>query len=195
MLFRSLSQKFDSAERIVSLHSGPRPIDHALLDTAKEEGWKVHYASHETRHLELYKESDLHVGYRLHGHLAHLRWKRPSIALAEDSRIQGLTETFGTGGVSAAIPRGPSCPGGKLRWLSKTRPLIATHLIFNKVGMINTIPYNSPLKAKPNHRAVDQILDFIEDQLSNDWSSFTKIRDVIDNTYQNAMYPHLESIL
>lgn len=194
-LLRTLGRRFDEADRIVSLHSGTRPIDRSLLDTARKSGWRVHHASHETRHLELYRDSDLHVGYRLHGHLAHLRWRRPSIILAEDSRVRGLTETFGTGGVTAFVPRGPSGLGGGLRRFSATRPGIATHLLLKKGGLVDTIPHNSPFKATANPDAVDQVLEFIEAQLSNGWSDFSHIKEVIDETYEDAMRPHLRRVL
>ncbi|QZA89083.1 hypothetical protein K0C01_02705 [Salinarchaeum sp. IM2453] len=110
-LLARLAKKFESSDRYIVLQSAPKDLDRELISFAREYNWQPHYASHDTDNLELYRESDLHVGYRKHGHLAHLRWRRPSVVLAEDSRAQGLNETLGTGGFPAYDPKGDSFHG------------------------------------------------------------------------------------
>lgn len=48
---------------------------------------------------EAYKNIDLHVGFRLHGHVYFLRNRRPSFLLAEDGRGNGHLKTFETANV------------------------------------------------------------------------------------------------
>ncbi len=53
--------------------------------------------------LAFYDNIDLHVGYRLHGHISFLRRRKPSFLIAEDSRSFGIINTPGlcVGGVPA----------------------------------------------------------------------------------------------
>ena len=43
--------------------------------------------------LDFYNNIDLHVGYRLHGHISFLRRKKPTILMAEDVRAYGFYKT------------------------------------------------------------------------------------------------------
>ena len=72
-LLGRLTEDFETADRYIVLQSVPSDFDRELISFAREYNWQPHYASHDTDNLELYRESDLHVGYRKHGHLAHLR--------------------------------------------------------------------------------------------------------------------------
>lgn len=53
--------------------------------------------------LAFYDDIDLHVGYRLHGHISFLRRRKPSFLIAEDSRSFGIINTPGlcVGGIPA----------------------------------------------------------------------------------------------
>ena len=46
--------------------------------------------------LDVYDDMDLHIGYRLHGHISFLRRRKPSVLLVEDARSYGLAHTPGT---------------------------------------------------------------------------------------------------
>ncbi|MDP2490259.1 polysaccharide pyruvyl transferase family protein [Vibrio splendidus] len=47
----------------------------------------------EADNLNFYDDIDLHVGYRLHGHISFLRRKKPTVLLAEDVRAYGFFKT------------------------------------------------------------------------------------------------------
>lgn len=49
------------------------------------------------KNLDYYKRFDMHIGFRLHGHLWFLRNRKPSILIAEDGRGWGHLRTFGAG--------------------------------------------------------------------------------------------------
>lgn len=193
-LIRRLTEEFPDAERILSLHIVPRDVDLDLANEARRLGWDVLYASHETEHLEAYRDSDLHVGYRLHGHLAHLRWRRPSIILSEDARGMGLTETLGAGGVRAFEPRElpfdslvrPAARRGIERFAREMRAKFSCPTVFTLYHM---------LAATPNAGAVDEAMEYLEYEMANDWPSMDSIRDTIDSTYENGWEPYLRSAL
>lgn len=193
-LLRKLSRQFTDANRIISLHSAPTDVDRELIAPAQSTGWDVHYASHDVKNLDLYRESDLHVGYRKHGHLAHLRWRRPSIVLAEDSRAQGLNETLGTAGVPAFEVREGAV--GHLGRLSDSIPISGIYLLLRTLGGYDDfLPHRKNLIAPPNPTAVDDVFNFINEQRQSNWKAFDQIQDVIDKTYKDGMEPFLESVI
>lgn len=51
--------------------------------------------------LDFYKSIDMHIGFRLHGHIWFIRNRKPSILLAEDGRGYGYLKTFNDCGIHA----------------------------------------------------------------------------------------------
>ena len=58
--------------------------------------------SGEYKNLEKYNNYDMHIGFRLHGHLWFLRNRKPSILIAEDGRGWGHLNTLDSIGIHAA---------------------------------------------------------------------------------------------
>jgi polysaccharide pyruvyl transferase WcaK-like protein len=54
------------------------------------------------KNLDFYKNIDLHIGFRLHGHIWFIRNRKPSILIAEDGRSSGYLETFNDTGIHAS---------------------------------------------------------------------------------------------
>ncbi|RXK46931.1 polysaccharide pyruvyl transferase family protein [Halorientalis pallida] len=194
-LLRELTNEFPDARRIVSLHAAPLERDREICAAAKKAGWEIHYASHETDNLSLYKRTDLHVGYRYHGHLAHLRYRRPSILLEEDSRGRGLTETFGGGGIRAFESEYSTAYRGLPRRFADSTPIHMAHALANKVGLTNVLAEYSSLKGNARPEAVEETISMIQNQRSNGWPMLTAIRKTIDETYETGMQPFLQSAL
>ncbi len=192
-LLKRLTHQFGGSNRVIVLHSAPTDVDRELIDYTRDMGWDVQYASHNVENLELYRKSDLHVGYRKHGHLAHLRWRRPSIVLAEDSRAQGLNETLGTAGFPAFRRRKeiPQLLGQVHDWL----PVKATYFALGKIGYSSELPPRRSIVAPPNSDAIDSVFDFITKQQENSWETFSQVGETIDETYKEGMKPFLESAL
>ncbi|MFC7135322.1 MULTISPECIES: hypothetical protein [Salinibaculum] len=192
-LLQRCSRVFPHADRTLVLHSAPNDVDRELSHAGRKSGWQTHYASHEVNNIDFYRNSDLHIGYRFHGHLAHLRWRRPSVILAEDSRAQGLNETFGTAGVRAFDPR-----EGLVRTLGEIHdwfPVQGIYYFFKNYGADDLLPPQQSLIAGPNPTAIDEVFEFVQEQRSNDWKAYTAVRDTIDETYKNGMKPFLKSAL
>lgn len=95
------------AQLFVSFHS--KPTEHAL--TIAQHAFKLGFAElrpyGSSRNLSCYDQIDIHVGYRLHGHIFFLRKKKPSILLGEDVRSYGVWRTPGinTGCFLAFLPQ------------------------------------------------------------------------------------------
>ena len=192
-LLRRISRQFPDAERTVVLHSAPNDVDRELVRFARTFGWESHYASHEMENIEQYRESDLHIGYRKHGHLAHLRWRRPSVILEEDSRARGLTETLGTAGIPAFEPR-----TGLPRRLGEVYdrvPVVGAYFMLEEYGLDHLVPPRQWLVAPPNPTAVDEALEFTTAQQTTGWKAFERVQETIDSTYEEGMQPFLRDAL
>lgn len=192
-LLAGLSEAFTAADRTLVLHAAPTALDRTLTRFAKANGWDVRFASHETNFLEPYRESDLHVGYRKHGHLAHLRWRRPSVVIAEDSRAMGLTELFGTAGFRGFVPR----EGIRRRVgsLYDSLPVVGLWALLDGYGFAEALPHRESFVAKPAETVTSDVLEFVNHQLRVDWRAFEDVRSVIDQTYREGMRPFLRDAL
>lgn len=64
-------------------------------------GYEIVNSAYDLANIKFYEECDLHVGYRLHGHINFLSLRKPSFLLHEDSRGRGFSEAIGLPGVQA----------------------------------------------------------------------------------------------
>ena len=64
-------------------------------------GFKIVNAAYDLENIKFYERCDLHVGYRLHGHINFLSLRKPSFLLHEDSRGRGFSEALGLPGIQA----------------------------------------------------------------------------------------------
>jgi hypothetical protein len=195
VLLKLLNQKFKDANRIFSIHTAWDPNinpNEDLVNFASQFGWEIRYTSHDTSNLDFYKNSDLHVGYLKHGHLAHLRWRRPSIVLAENSRAQGLNETLGVAGVPAFSPKFKKATTIFVNKVQSYRPVKVIGKINSSFTSGNTILNQKNFLIKPNENAVDEVMQFIKQQKSNGWQAYDKIGRIFDDTYNKQMMPYLD---
>lgn len=72
-----------------------------LASEAEALGFEVADAAYGLEVESLYRECDLHVGYRLHGHIQFLAKRKPSLLIEEDGRGRGFSETVGLPGIRA----------------------------------------------------------------------------------------------
>ena len=64
-------------------------------------GYEIVNAAYDLENIKFYEKCDLHVGYRLHGHINFLSLRKPSFLLHEDSRGRGFSDTMGLPGIQA----------------------------------------------------------------------------------------------
>lgn len=191
-LLRTLSDRFSNVERIVSYQSQPTSVDRKIERMSRKLGWEQRFTSHDTDKLKFYSQSDLHVGYRKHGHLAHLRLRRPSVLLAEDSRGAGLLDTLGGGGMVAFDARFP-------RFLT---PAVRSGLDIGREYISRTLfgqpdvgkSYQNMAMGKARRGVGKRVVEFIDEQLEAQWPAYRSIMNTIDVTYHEALVPFIEEI-
>ncbi|QIM19318.1 polysaccharide pyruvyl transferase family protein [Leucobacter coleopterorum] len=103
-IMRALRRKFRGARLIASFHRGIRPDVQttkkqsapliAQAAAARVLGFEVRDVSYDLSKIDFYRESDLHIGYRVHAHLDYVSRRMPSILISEDGRGFGQTETL-----------------------------------------------------------------------------------------------------
>jgi hypothetical protein len=102
---RLLRSRYEDAERFCVFHRGlradrftPKREAAAVLSLAAAAtalGFKVVDAAFDLERIAFYKDADLHVGYRVHAHLAFVSYRHPTLLISEDGRGLGQAETLG----------------------------------------------------------------------------------------------------
>lgn len=95
-LLNMIKNEFPKARCYVAFHSIAGPNPKKIAEFAVELGFSELHLYGDVRNLTIYDNIDLHIGYRLHGHIAFLRRRKPSILMVEDARSYGLAHTQGT---------------------------------------------------------------------------------------------------
>lgn len=80
----------------VSFHSKESAKSRIIADMAVSLGYEELHLYGDVKNLDVYDTIDLHIGYRLHGHISFLRRRKPSVLLVEDARSYGFAHTNGT---------------------------------------------------------------------------------------------------
>lgn len=110
-LLGALKKNFASAEIIVSFQRGLTEDEFSTPDEIKANRDFAEFAgglkcetvdtSYDEKKIEFYNNCDMHVGYRVHGHIWFLSKRKPTILVAEDSRGVGILQTIKTPGIKA----------------------------------------------------------------------------------------------
>lgn len=101
-----IAKMFPSAHRVLSFHRGIYKDEHtslieeannvSLKNVAEENGFAIVDSSYSVNKINFYEGFDLHVGFRVHGHLNFLSLRKPSILISEDGRGIGQDMNFNT---------------------------------------------------------------------------------------------------
>jgi len=99
ILLGLLGKRFQGCRKFIAFHSKPGKLSVALAQYANSLGFEELHMYGDVKNLDLYESIDLHVGYRLHGHITFLRKRKPSVLLIEDCRSFGFANSgnFATG--------------------------------------------------------------------------------------------------
>lgn len=106
-LMYKLSKEFPDAQLYCSFHQGVNHIpgyntrktafyNNAIAAAAQQLGYEIIDMSGQPEKYELYRNIDLHVGYRVHAHIPFLANGQPSFLIHQDGRGLGLSESLGT---------------------------------------------------------------------------------------------------
>jgi len=88
-----IRSEFPDATLYVAYHSEANEKSKEVAGYAKSLGYIEINMAGRVEGLSLYDEIDLHIGYRLHGHIYFLRKRKPSLLLIEDARAFGIANT------------------------------------------------------------------------------------------------------
>lgn len=164
-VIKYIAKKFPNTEKIYSTHQKINcPLMAKYANLAKKSGFEVKETYGDPIHIEFYEECDLHIGYRVHGHLGFLRKRVPSILIAEDNRGVGFGYTFNNIGVFPAF------------------------------DIKKTFAKTKRNEVEPSKKLIKQIDQFLNEELSNNFRRYTGISDIIDETFHNSMMTTLKNL-
>lgn len=92
-LLNLLRRDFSGANLYIVHHSVPTDSSKVVAEYAKSIGFQEKDLSGDAENLRFYDSIDLHIGYRLHGHIAFLRRRKPSVLIVEDARSYGIAQS------------------------------------------------------------------------------------------------------
>lgn len=96
-ILKGIARNFPTAKRYIAYHSCPNENSIRVAEKAKSMGFEVVDLSGDSCNLTFYDSIDLHIGYRLHGHISFLRRRKPSCLVIEDARSFGIANSPGLG--------------------------------------------------------------------------------------------------
>lgn len=192
-LSQYLRSEFPDATLFCSLHNTPSEQDREIAHHAASLGYEIVRASLDTDNIDFYTECDLHVGYRLHGHIGFLRTRNPSILIHEDGRGAGLTNTLGTGGFDGFRRRLPPSVADTVRSISDTKVARAAHTIMETQLGVKDYWTNRAI-APANNQIITRIRSFLRAELDSGFRSYEDVVEFIDNTYHDHMKPFLNRL-
>lgn len=177
-IMKVLKSKFPNAQIYCSFHRGIDKKDEFthdweienttyLANKAKEIGLIPVDTSFNLDKISFYDECDLHVGYRVHGHIYFLSKRKPSILLHEDGRGRGVSESLNVLGVDGFTRTNIGVIGEKIN-----------NKFINKV--LNKLGYN----IKENKEAVNILSRYIDEEVENNFIRFAGVGSIIDKNFQ-----------
>lgn len=87
---------YPNKQIFLTLHGKINNYSQHIINYARNIGIEIKELFGDVDNLDFYDEVDLHIGYRLHAHIACLRKRKPSVLLVEDARSYGFSKTIDT---------------------------------------------------------------------------------------------------
>ncbi|MEG2347698.1 MAG: polysaccharide pyruvyl transferase family protein [Cetobacterium sp.] len=176
-VMKILRKKFPKAEIYCSFHRGLGIKNHYTKDWEVENTKKIASAAKnlniipidtafDLEKIKFYDECDLHVGYRVHGHIYFLSKRKPSILLHEDGRGKGVSEALNILGIDAF----------KRNILSKTIEK-SNDFLFRVMKKFNFI-------ILPDDKALKILDRYLDEEIENGFIRFKGVGKIIDENYE-----------
>ncbi|MCP3028414.1 polysaccharide pyruvyl transferase family protein [Halobacillus sp. A5] len=121
--------------------------------------------------LSFYQKVDVHIGFRLHGHIWFLRKRKPSLLIAEDGRGMGHLITVNGLGYSAA---------SKATW--------------EKAGECITFSKETMYKHKENEPNIVKAIEMFKQENARGYPITKNSLRKIDNLWHNQMKPLIQQL-
>jgi len=174
-ILKFLESFFPNATKYLCLHGGknfPTESDKRLSFLGKKMGFIIKDVSGNSQKIQFYENCDFHVGYRVHGHLAFLRNRLPSVLINEDGRGIGFTKTLGHAGFNG-FKRSNNFISNLINNKSLTK--------YSKIG-------------SPDMSISKKIEKFLISELNDNFNSYNRVFEFIDHIYEQRMKPAIQSI-
>ncbi len=177
-ILKLLKDIFNGAKLYCSFHRGIT-ADYEFTDrgdeknnlrikkSAEELGYEIVNAAFDLDNIRFYDQCDLHVGYRVHGHLYFLSKRKPSVLLHEDGRGRGVSEALNIKGIDAFERKGPGLFAERINI-----PLISWGI--KKITG----------EVRPRAKAPAEVEDYIKEEIENGFLRFNGLGLIIDNYYR-----------
>jgi len=173
-----LREVFPAAERVASFHRGLGADDaftpgadarnnRALAQQIRRYGFEIADTSGDLARTDFYADSELHVGYRVHAHIAFLSQRKPSVLLHEDGRGRGLSAAIGVPGIDAFV---------RNRRSQLTERLWPPPLARGARKLLGL--------ARANPDAAPQLRGWLLHEIRSGWARYAKVGDTIDARYE-----------
>jgi len=185
-VMRLLKKMFPNAELICSFHRGWRSDKYtsrmeaerlsSLRRAALNLGFRVVNAAYDISKIEFYKDCDLHVGYRLHGHIYFLSYRKPSFLLSEDSRGIAFSKTLGL----------PSIQAWELSRLGE----FYSKLIGNVKLPFTIADFAESMRrrlVKASYRAVNELKQLLQKELESGFEQFNDLEKVFRKHFEKVV--------
>ena len=179
-VMKVLPKLFPWARLVCSFHRGieadeQTPQEDArwmgqLALTAGELGYEVMDTSYGLEKVSFYEECDLHVGYRVHGHIYFLAKRKPSFLIHEDGRGRGASEALGLPGIQG--------------WERTLAGKVAAKV---RDPHFSTLLGTRALDMRARKATVNELEEYIKDELASGFDSFRHLPQTIRHHHQNMV--------
>lgn len=176
-LMKTLRNHFSDAEILCSFHRGFSEDEFTseseskrflkIKKVAESLEIQVENMSFEIENLEKYDKCDLHIGYRLHGHIFFLSQRKPSILINEDSRGRGFSYTTNTENINA--------------YKINNKPLYRQLIRINPNKYVNYLIREYLIKS--NDQVTHNVIQKINDEQQKAFSSFKGLELFYQQTF------------
>ena len=185
-VMKALRRLFPEARLVCSFHRGIEEDEQTpqqdalwmgqLAQSADDLGYEVVDTSYGLENVGLYEECDLHIGYRVHGHIYFLAKRKPSFLIHEDGRGRGASEALGLPGIQG--------------WERTLAGKVAAKV---REPHFSTLLGARALDMRARKAATEELEIYIKDELESGFSSFKSLPQTIRSHYQ-IMVQFLETI-
>jgi hypothetical protein len=155
-----------------------------IFNKAKLYGCDIIDMSYSTKNNNIYNESDLHIGFRVHTHIYFLSVGKPTFLLADDSRGVGVLQTIQTPGwiipkyyPNSKIPKG-------LNMLLSRMPMPKNNHIYKLQKRLSCIP-----------DIADNVFKEVQKEVDLGFLSFVQVPSLIKKYYEKKMKPYILNYL
>lgn len=179
-VMKVLRRLFPGTRLICSFHRGIEADEQTSEEDARwmgqlalaagELGYEVMDTSYGLENVNFYEECDLHVGYRVHGHIYFLAKRKPSFLIHEDGRGRGASEALGLPGIQG--------------WERTLAGRVAAKV---KEPHFSSLLGARALDIRARRAVADELEGYIKDELKSGFNSFKRLPQIIRHHYQNMV--------